>query len=249
MIVKELDRAPLVGAFNANLLVRDRSGGIFLKRVPKENLIICDSIDFEYFETGFNDEGGGYRRRTPEEQARFTRYASNMGLRVLPSVITDKRISYTPFLENSPTLDVFLPQASQSDAARVTYQIFDDLRRAHKQAIIYGDRWSKNILVAPNLGAVNIDFDIELSGLPAVEFEVAQAAYYVLCGGREKVMSPLSKILANNTGWFRQDLVEKFLSGHARHFSKDQEYGNVEADVDILIESTKKVRNATKVVR
>jgi hypothetical protein len=239
----ELGKSPLVGELNTNELMVDTSGLVLLKRVPKENTIILRSIAHEYHNIGFADAGGKFRRRTPEEQAKFAEYAALQGLRVVPPIMKDGKITYFPFLTQAKTLDKYLPEASDEETAQTIYQLFTDMRKAHNEkGVIYGDRWSKNILIDPNAGAMHIDFDIEISGHPAKEFDVAQLTYYILCDGREKTVSFLASMLSRSFGWFNPKLVDQFLRGHAKHFRDTKQYGHAEEITDALIGFSSKKR-------
>lgn len=234
---------PLTGELNTNLLVKDASGRSLLKRIPKENPHILRSIEHEYHNIGFTDNGGRFRRRTPEEQVFFVRSAALKGLKVLPPTATEGEVSYLPYFHRAKTLDEFLPSATRDQAVFVTYQLFEDIWKAHNLGIIYGDRWSRNILVSPDFNITHIDFDIEISGPPAREFEVAQLAYYTLCGGREKVITALAQILAYNGRKLSGRLIAQFLRGHARHFRNSSRYGGIEAETDTVIELIHRIKS------
>lgn len=239
----ELEKKPLVGELNTNKLVIGSSGLILLERVPKENKTILGSIANEYHIIGFTDAGGKFRRRTPEEQAKFAEYAALQGLRVVPPIIKEGNTTYFPFLDQAKTLDKYLPEASDDETAQTIYQLFADMRKAHNEkGVIYGDRWSKNILIDPNAGAMHIDFDIEISGRPAKEFDIAQITYYILCDGREKTVGFLASMLSRSFGWFNPKLVDQFLRGHAKHFRDTKQYGHAEEITDALIGLSNKKR-------
>lgn len=243
MRLVELEKNPLVGELNINKLVASPSGLVLLKRTPKENKHILRSIAHEYNNIGFTNAGGKFRRRTPEEQAKFTEYAAIQGLRVVPPIIKDGNITYFRFLNQAKTLDNYLFEATEDETTQTVYQLFNDLWKAHNRSgIIYGDRWSKNILVDPHAGVMHIDFDIEISGRPAKELDIAQIAYYILCGGREKAIGLLTHILSHSEGWFNPTLVDQFLRGHARHFHSSQQYGHAEEMTDMLIALSNKGR-------
>ncbi len=231
---KEIKRDPLIGELNVNRFVKDDKNGLYLQRIPKENRRILTSIQHEYGYMGFNDAGGKFRRRKPSEQFQLTRKAAFAGLRVLPPIDEEGDTTIYPFFTDAQTLDQYLPQASPEEAERITYQIFDDLRRAHQLGIIYGDRWSHNMLVIPQYGFINVDFDIEISGPPAKELELAQAAYYTLSGGREKVLSMLSQILVAKN-WFNLDMMETFLQRHSVWFNETK-FGGIQEETGVLID-------------
>lgn len=258
MKFRETPRAPLEGELNLHAIVKDKRGREYLKRYPKDNPRIFRSLAHEYHALGFTNLGGTFRRRTPEEQRNFLEHAAQNGLSVLPPAYVDeKNINYYPFLAGSETLDEFLPHASDKEMEQVTYELFADLRQAHSNDIIYGDRWSKNILVVPSFSIeashdsslsdnhlttvqrklVHIDFDLEISGPVARELELAQVTYYTLCAGRQRVLPTLSKILAINVNVpnLNFPVFAQFLERHAIFFKDNKEYGNCEKEVLALI--------------
>lgn len=229
----KIDREILKGELNINRFLQTPNNAIVLERFPRRNKPIMESIAHEYNEIGFTGQGGRFRRRTIEEQSHFTRLAASLGLHVLQS--TNEGMNYYPFIKNAQTLDNYLPLASPKNTAKVVYESFDDLRRAHDHDIIYGDRWPKNILILPNAQILHIDFDIALSGPCAKEFEVSQLTYYTLCAGKEKVIPQLAEELHLGSNRHDFNLVDKFLQGHARHFANDEKYGGMENETKTLI--------------
>ncbi len=244
MIFKESpEKAPFEGDLNVNAVFTDSEGREFLKRYPKENPRILRSIADEYKGLGFIDSGGRFRIRTPEEETRFTTQAAEYGLKVLPpSFVDEKGISYYRFLSGARALNDFLPNAPDGEVDNIVFQLITDLRLAHSKDFIYGDRWSPNMLIVPSRGLTHIDFDLEIYGRNAREFEVSQVAYYTLCAGRGRALPMLSKMLAVNDKWFDLSVVEHFLNRAARYFQKDEKYGNAEQDVDSLIASVRTYR-------
>ncbi len=237
----ELPIRPLRGELNTHVFVAGQNDIPLLRRIPRNNLIIMDSLRHEYNEIAFTGNGGHFRRRTPEEQAQLSVFAAIHGLHVLQYAnrYGDKTFDYE-FFSEAVTLDQYLPLTSPNKAAALTLELFKDLRKAHSLGLIYGDRWSRNILIFPDNTFCHIDFDLEISGPPALSFDVAQLAYYVLAGGREKVLLPLVHILSMNKGWFDTELLFKFLRGHARHFRRSEKYGGIENETETLIELIKK---------
>lgn len=233
----ELGRPPLEGELNISCFVTMPPGRVGLMRIPKKNDIGLKSIAHEYDGVGFTRQGGRFRRRSPQEQTVFIKHAASQGLRVLqPALIDSKGTSYFPFLNQAKTLDNYLPTSTDDELSRTIYELYDDLRKAHKQNIIYGDRWSKNILINPNFGVTNIDFDIEISGKPAKEFEVAQVIYYILLAAKDRSIPLLAEILSKGNDWFDFSLVAGFLQKHALHFLHNPKYGGIENETNTLIE-------------
>ncbi len=233
----ELDMAPLEGELNVHSFVRRLPDRVELMRFPKKNNEILRSIANEYHGVGFTSQGGRFRRRRPQEQVAFTRYAASQGLRVLePSFVNAKGVSYFPFLVQAKTLDDYLPTAPTDDSNRIVFQIYDDLRRAHQTNIIYGDRWFKNMLVTPTFGAMHIDFDIEISGHAAKEFEVAQVTYYtLLAAGDRPVISLVAEMLSRGRNLYNHSTMMSFLQQHVTYFQDNQSYGGIENKIDTLL--------------
>jgi len=238
----ELAKPVLEGALNVNSFMRASDGTTFLRKRPKCNPQILKSIEYEYHQIGFTGKGGGFRRRSQEDQLRFTTYAAANGLRVLsPSFVDSKGANHYLFLDDAKTLDDYIPTAPDEEMFSVVYQLFDDLRKAHRSNIIYGDRWSQNILVSPKYGVLHIDFDIEIFGKGAKELEVAQAIYYTLCAGRKRIIPLLTEILTYGD-WFDISMVEEFVIKHADHFINSKKYGNAQREVALLMDGVLKKR-------
>jgi len=235
MTFNEIGRPPIEGELNTNEFVKTKYGLVLLKRIPKDNPSILDAIATEYGSIGFFDEGGYFRRRSFQDQLDLSENASFYDLRVLLPIEAIDQVIYYPYLESAVNYEEFLKSASAEEAEDIVLQEFDDLRSAHNKGIVYGDRWPPNILVIPTIGLVNIDFDIELLGVPAVEFEVAQVVFYTLASGKEKVIQILKSIINQSDGWFNYSLFAKFLKGHGNLFASDPKYGDLRKQITTLL--------------
>lgn len=233
---------PLVyeGALNVNVLrpgpTINGTARRILHRFPKQNESILKSIAYEYNVIGFTQAGGRFRRRSQEEQMQFTKQCAKQGLNVFPPLPDEDRHVKNIFFENAETLDVYLSHANEEEVARSTHDIFMDMFKAHKSGTVYGDRWSENILIVPKIGVVNIDFDIEISGPYAREFDAAQVAYYILAGAQDKVIPQMAKLLSHPYANLNIKFIETFLRGHAEHFNSNKKYGNLKNQVNALVE-------------
>jgi len=238
-ILTPAPRSILEGELNINeLCLGSTLNGIqklVLRRFPKKNTSILESLAYEYNSIGFTERGGHFRRRSQNEQILFTEHCASFGLKVLPPLSHNEAYIENLFLENAETLDVFLTHATDEEAAQCTQDIYMDMYKAHKAGVVYGDRWEKNILIVPKMGVVNIDFDIEISGPFAKEFEATQVACYILAGSNVKIIPQLAKLLSAPDVKFNMKIVETFLRGHAEHFDADKKYGNIEAKLNTLI--------------
>ena len=93
-------------------------------------------------------------------------------------------------------------------------------------------------------GLIHVDFDLELEGPPAVEFEVAQIAYYTLSAGKEIIIPILAKLLSDRQ-WFDFSKVRRFLRGHAIHFNNTR-YGGIIDETETLISLVDKYNTEKK---
>ncbi|MCL4382358.1 MAG: hypothetical protein M1575_01345 [Patescibacteria group bacterium] len=235
MSFKEIDRPPIIGELNIQHFVVDENGHLFLKRIPKENPALLERIRAEYVGTHFFALGGSFRRRTSKEQALFAKQAASNKLRVLTPKYIDGEVTYYPFMEKAQTLDRFF-QKPFLQPEIVVGQLLEDLRAAHTLGVNYGDRWHPNILVVPNIGIMHIDFDIEISGSCAKEFETAQVVYYTVLSGKNKVISLISDFLAYRL-WCNSKLVAHFLEAKIAFF-QGTDYGGIEDSIRAIIQKT-----------
>jgi tRNA A-37 threonylcarbamoyl transferase component Bud32 len=230
---KPLPRHVIEGDLNIHYSYTDEDGGVYSKRVSRDNPEMKKIIHRETRQWGFNREGGKILLRTEQEQREFEKKARDLGLRVLAIIPDSSGSFYRQFLEKATTLDEYLPSASGEDAERVLKEIFDDLSRAHQAGIVYGDRWPKNILVDPKLGVINIDFDLELQG-PAKELELAQVIFYGLALDEKRSSAALKPILKNILHNYDYNLVKKFVTRKARKSQK--KYGDLREAAQDLFE-------------
>lgn len=233
--MRELDRAPLEGGLNTNpfYLV---DGVVALARVSKQNKDLMENIDYEYRTLGFMSDGGRVRRRSADEQRRFSHDAAMNGLMVLPPIDSRDKVVTFPFLDHAQPLNDFFNDGAIDESRKdiITYQIFEDLKKAHKKDFVYGDRWAGNMLVHPKLGLVHIDFDLELSGPSARELEVAQVLYHVLWSRGDRTNNLLKNFTAHHLDWCDPDKVQKYLKGFS-HFLKDTHVGGIDETVNEFI--------------
>ncbi len=256
MRLREVPGMAFEGGMNVNVVVTDDAGRSYLKRYPKSAEQVSKLLKHEHDALGFTNRGGSFRRRSADEQGSFLQRAAGRGLKVLPpAYIDEKGFTYYRFIEGAQTLEHFLPHASPDEMGHIVHEFFADLRLAHANGIIYGDRWAPNILVVPRVSPLknnenihgtirraqstilHIDFDIELSGPVAREFELAEATFYTLRAGGGRIVLILANILGidvNVPGFDFKAFVD-FLEKFAKLFKKDPKYGSSEKEVVALI--------------
>lgn len=224
----------LVGGLNINGVVRRGDGTATLIRQPYENPRLVRMIEKEYEAVGFYDLGCHLRRRTPEEQAIFARSAAQIGLRVLPPIesLAGELFCY-PFLEDVLPLDQSLPNSGR-EAQVIIEALFSDLWKAHQHRVVYGDRWSPNILMSSKLGPIHVDFDLAISGPYAVDFEVAQMTYYTAIATPSETLERITQELSV-PGWFHQKIFSNVIRRHAQYF-KGSLFGDHRHVIEELID-------------
>jgi len=226
-----IDSQPLEGELNRHdFFINTTDGSTWLRRVPKENPRTVQEIFLEYSGIGFISLGGKFTIRSLAEQWKFNSHAHSRGLAVLKPGPLEDRAFYTPYISDATTLDKFLPRVGSSAIAS---QLFTDIKHAHSEDIIYGDRWPPNILVTKDGQVIHIDFDIKLLGENCKEFEISQLAYYLLHSGGEEVIETVAQFLAQ-AGWVDISVVACFLKGHLKYFGETPD-GGIQFLVEALL--------------
>jgi len=271
MRLRESKRTPLEGGLNVSSVVTDDAGKSYLKRYPKGGEETLKLLKHQYNALGFTSRGGSFRRRSPQEQVNFLQRAASLGLKVLPPAYVDEKgYTYYRFFEGAQTLDDFLPHASSEEIGAIIYDLFADIRIAHANGIIYGDRWAQNILIVPRFSLpenesneggkikeptarirkaiLHIDFDIELSGPVTHEFELAEVTFYVLHAGGERIALMLANFLGidTNVRGFNFKAFVDFLEKFSELFKNHPKYSGGEKEVTALIAALHTVRGNDK---
>lgn len=198
---------------------------LYLLRLPRtieEVTPTHEALAIEYEGLGFTALGGGYRFRTLTEQVEFVQRCQALGLGVGRLERWDGLTiaRYEPGIRLS-----HYNRMAEADAG-VTLHFLDTVVLAHREGVVLGDRWTPNALVTPVGDVVHVDFDINLSGPVAREFELSQAIYY----GSQSANPAVGKAVASwlqdmsRFGGYNWDVVEYFLKAH-------QKYGEAHPDM------------------
>jgi hypothetical protein len=135
-------------------------------------------ITAEFEHVGFlNNPGNGFRLRSPHEQAVFSEKLHAAGLSVPLMHYSTSEFLLMDFYPNTTT-QADLWRLAPQRALNSTKDILQGLALAHKEDLILGDRWGKNELISPNQEVSFVDFDIELFGPQAKEFELAMFLFF-----------------------------------------------------------------------
>ena len=228
----------LQGTLNYIFLFLDRNNNLYTWRTPKEHPEILPQIHRDLLGTGFLTSGSRYQFRTLQEQVNFMEKASQANLQSLMPVYADKFGILSPFIQGTP-YDQYL----RSGGIKATANVLDNIITAHNQNIVYGDRWTKNTIVKQDEPIVEIDFDIELIGANAQEFEMAQLLYHILffSNRREELLKFLKGYLHHERALVRHNLsvVKKFLCNYIDYFqdkSVEGISGGIKQEIAELIE-------------
>ncbi len=208
----------LQGTLNYIFVFSDQNGHLYTWRRPKSQPKILPQIHKDLLGTGFLTNGGSYKFRTIKEQANFMEKARQSNLSSLVPIYADEFGLLSPFIEGTP-YDKYL----LSGGITATKNVLDNIILSHRQNVVYGDRWTKNTIVKPNEAIVEIDFDIELMGEFAQEFEMAQLLYHILffSSRRSEMLGFLRAYFENrqtDLAQYKIPVVKKFLSNYANYF-------------------------------
>lgn len=231
--IKPLPRHTLEGAFSRHFAYQDADGKPLLRRRPLTDPAWQDRIKSNMDQWDFDKHGGTITVRSEEEIQTFVAEALQAGLRVVPVTSDGAGGSFAPYLENAVTLDTYLKSASDEDARRVVGELFDDIAKAHRAGIVYGDRWYNNILVDPERSVINIDFDFKLEG-PGKELDLAQEIFFTVALDRNRTPSTLLPLLKNMREDHDLTLVRKFVETKERQ--SREKYGDLSEVFRVLFE-------------
>jgi hypothetical protein len=130
----------------------------------------------------------------------------------------------------------------RSGGISATKNVLERLILAHSMNVVYGDRWAKNTIIKPDESVVEIDFDIELTGEFAREFEFSQLLYHILLfsSRRSEILAFLADYLRDNeivlARQYDFSRLAKFLANYTNHFQDRPDEGGIEREVAELIE-------------
>jgi hypothetical protein len=207
----------LQGEANINRVYVRQDGAKFLHRKPKDRAGVINVLEEWYKGVGFTDMGGGFRYLSNSEQAEKMDHMQSLSLKTVVPVVSVGEEMILPFIEGETLLEYI--KGGKTD---VVPDVIDHLLLAHQKDVVLGDRWTPNTIVTPDGDFREIDFDIELSGRYAKEFELSQLLYslVVYSSSRRVMMGVMQDYLPK-----RKDALQSYdknalavlLRGHARH--------------------------------
>lgn len=225
------------GGLNTNFLLRDQWGANYVLRIPLRSPKTHVAIQNEYRGIGYCDDENGYRYRTLDEQAAFSKKCLALDIPVARTFFHTREYLVSEFIRGK-TLSAHLRTGGDP------YFVKDHvsfIMRAHQSGIIVGDRWGPNEMVTPQNTLRYIDFDIELKGKRAREFEMAQVLYHAVAWAKDKerVSRLLVTCIERSTlcSLYDTKKIAQFLQGHQKYFRYDQRYTGSVSGVGRIIHS------------
>lgn len=209
----------LQGYLNYIFIFSDRQGSFYTWRTQKEHPEILPKIHQDLIGTGFLTNGGSYKYRTLSEQVNFMKLTHQLNLHALTVIYADNFGILSPFIPGITYHKYLL-----LGGITATKNVLDNILVSHKYNIVYGDRWAKNTIVKEDESIVEIDFDIELTGDIAQEFEMAQLLYHILLfsSRRREMLKFLESYFRDNQASLAQyhiPIITKILSNYAKYFA------------------------------
>ncbi len=168
------------GNFNKSLVVVDSTGREYIIRQenPHGRTLELPFVEAEYKGVGFLEHPqNGFRLRTAVEQHQFTIFLRENGIRASRTVYSKGDIQIISY-ENGAVNLADLWNSGDPRAPIVTDMALIKLAESHNKGFILGDRWGPNELLTADGEIMFVDFDIEIFGAEAKEFEMASMLYF-----------------------------------------------------------------------
>ncbi len=177
------------GFLNRIQVWADGKGRKYLSRGQNEDQSeVIHNLQEEYAFNGLMKKGGAFRIRSPREQVQFVINARRAKLRVVPFVGVMDDDLIMPMITGNDMKSKVNTVKNERALLHVIRPALHDIASAHapSKQIVYGDRWLKNIIVDRRGGIHQVDFDIEISGPHAREYELAQFFYSTIRDTQKK---------------------------------------------------------------
>lgn len=238
------DRSIPQGNFNKSTLLDSINGKTYIVRHenPESRNQELPYVEAEYRGVGFLDNlQNGFRLRSSEEQYVFTSYLENLGISIVHPIYAEADTQLIEYYPDTKSLaDLWIRKDKTSIYATET--VINALLSAHMQGVVLGDRWGPNELVSKEKGVIFIDFDIEIWGPEAREFELASLLYFTSFFAQSCNPSMLKnlrelykKLLLNPSlnGIYNQDILNSYIRSYADYFSHAPKYNWSDKDACI----------------
>ncbi len=223
------------GNFNRNTLLESLDGRAYILREenPQGRAEELPFVADEYRGVGFLDKpDNGFHLRSSLEQYEFANRLLAHGISVMPPVYADASLQLVLYCQGARPLSQLWQEGNRM-AFHHTELFADELQRTHQQDIVIGDRWGPNELVLPDGKHLFVDFDIEIWGPEAREFEFASLLYFTSyfaqqgeANNIDDVRASYSKILgrAKKFGIYNVPTLHRYLLRYPEYFAEEGKY-------------------------
>ena len=222
------------GNLNRNLIVIDSYGRklILRRENPHGRQEEAPFIRAEYEGVGFlKNPKNGFRFRTSEEQHKFADFLGENDVKASKTIFSDPETQLIIYEDGAVSLDQ-LWITMDPKAPGTTNMALQSLAESHRKGIVLGDRWGPNELLTADNKIIFVDFDIEIFGPEAKEFEMASMLYFNsffaqqtspnldhLVGIYKKALeSPLFKSI------YEVQFLLKYITNYFSYFSREGKY-------------------------
>lgn len=129
--------------------------------------------------------GFGYRVRSMEETAAFTKQLKDAGVPVPEIYESGNDYIIEQYIVGKPLSEAL----SQNVNFKIAQQFLNQVVKAHERGLVVAERWGKNEILTPKGEIVFIDLDIEYVCDFAKELELAEAVNAVAVFSKDHKMS------------------------------------------------------------
>lgn len=222
------------GRHNQTTILCNAQNDKFVHKRRKIEQTHLDLLSSELSYIGFSRLGGSFSIRQLSEVEEFMNSLFLKELYVSPPVVVGENFLLLPFIEGR-SLKEMLASGDTSPIENLLKDIFN----VHRNNVVYGDRWPKNIIVTPEGSIAHIDFDINISGPNTKELELALIFFSVIRDASNKgeaVQKLISSISPQELKMYDLRIVKDFVLNFAKYFAL---YGNIDirTSVDEFIKS------------
>lgn len=220
------------GAFNHILLITtEEDRYVFRARRASSSEEIEAYRRYMYEATSFLEAGGIFKLRNIAEEIDFLKSALAVGLPVPKLIHADTDWMLIEYIEGR-TFHEFV----KAGEVEILLKILKELNLAHRQGIIYGDRWGDNEIIDSQGNVRMIDFDIEWSydGVSNGIVEALEMAVPIFHSLRlTSTRNDLLKTVQNDAlpllkSWgYKIDIIGKFIEGFCNFYLDPNKPSNV----------------------
>ncbi len=222
------------GNLNYSAVFEDHHGRLLIAR--QENAAgrrtELPHVAAEYRGVGFIDNPhNGFRLRNSQEQYKYSASLETMGIKTPHVYISDDQTQWIEFLSRAQDLSAVWLNGDKK-APQKTKLVLEALCSIHQKGISMGDRWGPNELICDDGSIAFVDFDIEIWGPEAIEFELASLLYFISYfaqkydqRGSQLLLEVYKEFLSEHGVYtYSMPILKRYIQNYFRYFSNDGEY-------------------------